>query len=330
MTQKPPAKADDWMLRPTLPSPQASPARAAAIAASTAYTPKRSFLARNVKDEPNSSYSSEEDDLPFRFSRQSPSAPMNRWHMSLRSPLNSIKTTRDMPVIVENTNTVREGSSILDAKGNSDKEGTMSKNSNMQGDQAENSIQSETLTNLTPLLQSKEMHRESAELLTIIATKSDISCSPNQLSNENSTKGNFELKMIAKQHFDDRKSYNEVEIIEERSLPIVKSAEDTHKPKLPIVPEIKNVLKSSLVEKYAAENTLANTSASPDPVEEKFFTYKHANNQENFDWKQLEEAKHKVILAEARTLQMEKEIEKLRGELRDVVVVEASLYSATT
>ena len=48
------------------------------------------------------------------------------------------------------------------------------------------------------------------------------------------------------------------------------------------------------------------------------------------NWKQLEEAKRKVILAEARALQMEKEIEKLRGELRDVVVVEASLYSATT
>ena len=81
------------------------------------------------------------------------------------------------------------------------------------------------------------------------------------------------------------KSNNEVEVIEERFLPIVKSAEDTHKPKLLIVPEIKNVLKSSLVEKYASENSLANTSASPDPVEEKLFTYKYANNQENFDWK---------------------------------------------
>ena len=47
------------------------------------------------------------------------------------------------------------------------------------------------------------------------------------------------------------------------------------------------------------------------------------------NWKQLEESKRKVILAEARTLQMEKEIEKLRGELRDVAAVEASLYSAT-
>ena len=35
------------------------------------------------------------------------------------------------------------------------------------------------------------------------------------------------------------------------------------------------------------------------------------------------------MLTETRTQQLEKEVEKLRGELRDVAAVEASLYSAT-
>ena len=59
-----------------------------------------------------------------------------------------------------------------------------------------------------------------------------------------------------------------------RSELMVKSADDTHKQKMPTESEIKNVLKTSLVETYAAEKFPVKTPRSTGS-EETIFTHKY-------------------------------------------------------
>ncbi|MCO5604504.1 hypothetical protein L7F22_058671 [Adiantum nelumboides] len=82
--EKQPERVEEKASRQAVASPQASPVKAAAIAAAAAYTKKHSFLPRRTKSYMNDSDdslsdldSTGEDELPSRFSRmqQSPSLP---------------------------------------------------------------------------------------------------------------------------------------------------------------------------------------------------------------------------------------------------------------